>query len=205
MSLEKIEQLVERINHAIKTIQVLKDEKTRLVQEANMLRGQIEKLKADNSRLNAEKNELLSDKNESLKLHRILEEKIEEILDSLPEDDIQDFENPVDVPPKTKQLNKAPQKQQPEPGQKVKENVNEAKNLFAIDYNNNDKVDAAPEEMPIGAASIDLNEDSNNKDFGEDIKINFEETLVNESEEKEINFYINNKSNINDDLPKGVL
>jgi hypothetical protein len=87
MSLQDIEQLVGKIDKAIKIIQNLKAENRKSGENAGILQSRIDALEDENNKL---KSEITSKENEISKtnlLHEKLENKIKEILKYLPDDD----------------------------------------------------------------------------------------------------------------------
>lgn len=84
MELDKIELLVNKIDKAINIIQELKNENSRHLEQINRNEEDIKKLSDENKRLRNDINSKNKEINKTDELHKILEDKIQKILQYLP-------------------------------------------------------------------------------------------------------------------------
>ncbi len=213
MDLEKIELLVKKIDQAIKTIKHLKSEnnqKTEQIEEFQKFQKENEKSLEENQKLKDENKALKNEINEITTLHEKLEDKIQEILQYLPDDNddnnVEKKEDTVVIIDSQTQESKKHEKNDEKDEERLKKFVDkpndfEKKSLFSDDHEQ--KNDEAQTTIPIASNFTDEKNDidQNNKG-GVDIK--FEETLISKDDENEIDFHFDN-NDTNNDLPKGVL
>lgn len=247
MEIEKIEVLVEKIDQAIKIIQQLKNDNKHFVKEIEDYKKEITKLNAENSKL---KEENTSQKNEIKKtneLHQKLEDKIQQILQYLPDEE--ENENIPNV------NNKINDKETINSDEISNEFINEETPLLNEEQNENnndffeeetfDEVDEVEEDAENQDEEKDkerltqlLNEpdkfekkslfpsfeddainknnrnksepdgkddNTGNKSAIETLEERYEETLIDEEDDNDIDFHFDDEHGQNDDLPKGVL
>src|SRR4030043_1409720 len=148
MEIEKIEILVQKIDHAINIIQGLKDANAEQNKVIVKQKKEIEKIKDDNKKLKDENKKQKDDIDKINELHQKLEDKIQQILQYLPD------EEGVDI---------------------KKDKIIEE---------NDDKEKEKDEEI-LTQVKNELDEEQGED---ENIGINFNETLIEDDESKDIEF-----------------
>lgn len=231
MKLEKIELLVNKIDHAINIIQKLKDINTSQEKQIEKLNKENEKIKEENKKLKEENLKQKEEIDQTNDLHQRLEEKIQQILQYLPEEDNNEIEgnNYKDKSSQQKDKEKEKKKETNKNKEKIEEDktkVNKEKKYEEKDEERLEKLVNEPEQFEKKSLfthdeenneEIELNEDISEQGLIEeevvdvDIKqneesnVNFDDTLLDE-DDSNIEFDFEDESgNDNKDLPKGVL
>ncbi len=205
MSLEKIEILVKKIDLAIKTIHNLKEENSILNIQLENYKKEIEELSIENKQLKNENSSLLTEKEKTNDIYMKLENKIEEVLKYLPDEEFSEV-NAIDIKTeeeivtdnieinsgkelKSEIIEKTEKKDKLKPVDKKQTKENLKENIISDSdiTEENKETEETEEDIP--------------ELFKNDLK--FEEMLIDEKENEEVDFYINKSKN--NDLPKGVL
>lgn len=199
MSLNKIELLVEKIDKAVSVINQLKSEKINFIRKIAELESKVKKLEEENLSLK-KVNELKQKEIDQIDgLYEKLENKIEEILNFIEENDNQNSVSSKEEP----------QKEVKDTGDKITENrvvleeseEDRIKKFVSDDNSSSNLFEEDQEELDdilfdSNAESEKL--DSDNKSYEAGL-------FFVENEKEDINFYFDNDSKREDQLPKGIL
>ena len=199
MSLNKIELLVEKIDKAVSVINQLKSEKINFIRKIAELESKVKKLEEENLSLK-KVNELKQKEIDQIDgLYEKLENKIEEILNFIEENDNQNSVSSKEEP----------KNEVKDTGDKITENrvvleeseEDRIKKFVSDDNSSSNLFEEDQEELDdilfdSNAESEKL--DSDNKSYEAGL-------FFVENEKEDINFYFDNDSKREDQLPKGIL
>lgn len=227
MKLEKIELLVEKIDHAINVIQKFKDINSSQEKQIEKLSKENEKIKEENKKLKEENKKQKDEINKTNDLHQRLEDKIQQILQYLPDDDsIEVKENDKNLQEKSIEEDNKKNKEQENKIEEEKDEyrleklVNEPeqfekKSLFSHEEKNDPEKSDEENELNYDTSGdkiieeevvdIDIKQNEEDEEVNKDFEVNFDDTLLDE-EDGNIEFdFDDNPGGNNKDLPKGVL